>query len=187
MIGVLFYIVVGLWCMAGWYVCRWLITRRTQVLSRRLLFVPLFWVVWLIGPVADDIVGRRMFEEECARLPPVRFFGPVHIGAGVFFDESGKRRWKSEQEFARIAVETHELQRLFKWKDQRTQIVAFPISITRTDAVLYHVTSNAPSLAMSSLSSNGGWIERVVARLYPYVWACRSPGRGPRDEERIIF
>jgi len=187
MIGLVFGIVIGLWCLLGWYVSRRLITRRTRLLSRRLLFVPLFWVVWLIGPIADDIVGRRIFDEECARLPPVKYFGPVHVGAGAFFDESGKRRWKSDREFTRIRVETREWERIFRWDRVESRTATFPIVITRIETTIRQVSSNAALISTVTLWSSGGWTRRIYGSSIPSSWTCHSPGNWPRDEDTIIF
>lgn len=149
--------------------------------------VLLFWVAWLVGPVADEIIGRREFDEACAALPEAKFFGPVHIGAGVFFDEHGVRRWNNDREFTEIRLNTREWRRMFEWRTTWTEIAKFPIPITRSDTTIYHVASNTPSVSSSSLQSTGGWIRRAIGWVSDPAWTCISPGKWPRDEERIVF
>lgn len=187
MIGLIAYLAIGVWCFLGWHVCRYLITKRVRELPLKWTLVLLFWVVWLVGPISDELVGRRVFDDACAVLPAASFFGPVHIGAGAFFDERGVRRWNDEKEFAQIRVSTNEWQRIFEWRSTKTEIARLPVPITRTDTVIFHVASNTPSVSSSSLLSTGGWIRRAAGWGYHAAWTCQSPGSWPRDEDRILF
>jgi len=187
MIGLVVLIVVGIWCVIGWYLCRYLVTKRMWAWPLRSAVILVFWIVWLIGPIADEIVGRRVFDAACAKLPETKFYGPVHIGAGAFFDEGGARRWSNEREFSKIRIETHEWARIFEWRSEKTAVAEFPVPITRTDTTIYHVTSNTPSVSISSLLSTGGWIRRTAGWGYVAAWTCRSDGSWPPDEDRIIF
>ncbi len=188
MSGLLVLIIFGIWCVIGWNVCGSLVVRRVQRPLLRWTLFPIFWVVWFVGPFADAIIGRRIFEAECARLPEVRYFGPVHIGAGAFFDENGTRRWNNDREFWELQEKTGDWwERVFVRQHDETRVLTFPVVIKRTETMMYHMPSNTPMLTYTSLSSSGGWIDRALASVLSSNWECLSPGRWPRTEDTIIF
>lgn len=187
MIALMILIVFGIWCVIGWNVCGSLVVRRVQRPLLRWSLIPVFWIVWFVGPIADEIIGGRIFDAECARLPEKKFFGPVHIGAGAFFDEAGAPRWNNEREFTNIRIKTREWNRIFRWDDMEIQTMTFPVVIRRRETTLYHVASNAPVLTGTSLWSSGGWIDRTLKPVLPSNWTCLSPGHWPDDRKLIIF
>ncbi|MBK7744510.1 MAG: hypothetical protein IPI40_13020 [Betaproteobacteria bacterium] len=107
MSGVLVLVVVGLWTVIGRWA--WKNYLQPRVADGRRRWVGLaFAFAWLVLPVADEILGAYQFRRLCAEIPPTRYYGPIAVGPGAFFDEEGKRRWKTSDEFARIRLATDE-------------------------------------------------------------------------------
>lgn len=179
---------IAVWCGLGVLAWRVLLSRRIEGAGLRTVLGLAFWSAWLIGPVADELIGKQYFNRACDALPPAEFFGPVRIGAGVFFDNEGRRRWSDEKEFYEIRRATNQWNKLFDWRDERVVLVAFPMQIAQVKTTIYHVESGKPSVASYSIQSQGGWIRRATSQVGVSVgYVCHSGGSWPRDEDRIAF
>ncbi|MCC7039543.1 MAG: hypothetical protein IT516_04445 [Burkholderiales bacterium] len=188
MIALMILIVFGIWCVIGWNVCGSLVVRRVQRPLLRWSLIPVFWIVWFVGPIADEIIGGRIFDAECARLPEKKFFGPVHLGAGAFFDENGTRRWNNKQEFDEIRARVSDWwERVFVWQRKETRVLTFPVVIKRTETTIHYEPSNSLVLTEVRLWSSGGWIRRSLGTGILSGLTCVSPGQWPRSAETITF
>jgi hypothetical protein len=143
--------------------------------------------LWFVGPVLDEILGARMFKRLCEEMQPIVFYGPVAVGPGGFFDESGNRRWRTVEEFSAIKRSTKEWERLFDVRQQKTSLTRWPVPIFELTTTDFEKSSGGPTVVSRFRGSEGGWIKQVTGwgRLAPYQ--CPSKGKFRDDETRIVF
>ncbi len=92
MSGVILLVAVGLWAVVGRWVWRDFV--RSRIPERRARAAGIaFAVAWFVVPVGDEILGAYHFKRLCAEIPPTRYYGPIAVGPGAFFDEQGNPRW----------------------------------------------------------------------------------------------
>ena len=101
MSGVLVLVVVGLWTVIGRWA--WKSYLRPRVANGRRRWVGLaFAVAWLVLPMTDEILGAYQFRRLCAEIPPTRYYGPIAVGPGAFFDEEGLIRTPSTEYYTYV-------------------------------------------------------------------------------------
>ena len=85
-------VVVAMWAALGFLLWKRLV--RPRVRSPVALYVATAGLIlrWFVGPVADEILGAREFKRLCDETPEMKFYGPIAIGSGSFFDERGRRK-----------------------------------------------------------------------------------------------
>jgi len=179
--------VVILWAGIGFVLWKSLI--RPYIRSRWALIVTTLILagIWLVGPVLDEILGAREFERLCKEVPEVKFYGPVAIGPGVFFDEQGKPRWKNSDEFSTIKRSTTVWYDLFDERQEWTELRRWPMPIFQGHSVYFVKSTGQPSVESFYRTSPGGWIKRGIDWGVQAPYQCRRTGRFPADEERIVF
>jgi hypothetical protein len=95
-------IVIAVWAWLGFALWRRLVKPYVHSSVVKTCLILLLIVVWFVGPVIDEIFGSREFDQLCGEMPSVKFYGPVAVGPGVFFDEQGRPKWKNSDEFSAI-------------------------------------------------------------------------------------
>jgi hypothetical protein len=99
-------IVIFIWAWFGFALWSLLVKPYVQSTILRICLTLLLAVVWFVGPVIDEILGVREFDQLCREMPSVKYYGPVAVGPGVFFDEQGRPKWKNSDEFYAIKRNT---------------------------------------------------------------------------------
>ena len=195
MIGLVVLASIGTWIFLGYFVWRKLICPRIHSwLARAVVFLPLL-VVWLIAPVADEILGAREFEQLCKEMPEIKFYGPVPVGPGAFFDEEGKPRWKEgdktwgrSDEFSAIKRNSRAWDNIFKSPPSEWHLLReWPMPIGELHSLDIDKRTGKPVLETYARYSPGGWIKRGIGWGSNAPYQCPSKGRFPRDEEWIVF
>ena len=93
MSGLLILIVVAVWAAIGFAIWKRLVRPRIQSSGKLIVVTLALAAIWFVGPVLDEILGAKSFEQACTEMPEVKFHGPLAIGPGAFFDEQGTPRW----------------------------------------------------------------------------------------------
>ena len=114
MVGVIVLLVIGFWAVVGRWAWKNFVRPRDSA-PRAGLAGFAFAVAWFVLPVGDEILGSIRFRQLCREIPPTRYYGPIAVGPGAFFDQQGNRKWKSSDEFARIRRETNEWERIWDY------------------------------------------------------------------------
>lgn len=144
------------------------------------VFIPL--------PVADEIVGNKIFYSECEKLPPIHFYGPASIGAGYFFDTEGNPRWHSDKEFEIMTsgANAKYFDSEIKSSVEKHTLIRFPIKIEISKTTFFGKGKNTEIFEISSLYSSGGWIRQLLNGLFGN-YSCRSSGVWPKEQYWIKF
>ncbi len=178
-------IVIFIWAGFGFVIWKCLVDTYIRSTILKTCLTLLLAVVWFVGPVLDEILGAREFDQLCRDMPPIKFHGPVAVGPGVFFDEQGRKKWKNSNEFSAIRRKTNVWEKvIFEKHSEEQTIKRWPMVITELHSVYYDRSTHSISLETFARYSKGGWIRRFIG-IGDYQ--CPSKGRFPRDEERIIF
>jgi hypothetical protein len=187
MLGTGLLIFIGLWAAVGFVLWRWLIRPRLHSRSALVLVTLLAGVVWFVGPIADELLGARQFKRLCDEMPPVEFYGPVPIGPGAFFDESGRPRWRTNDEFSRIRIRSKEWERVIGTRQEDTLISKWPFPVFELKTTDYERATGRPVFISRMRGAAGGWLKRVsgLGSISPYQ--CPSKGSYPADETWIRF
>ena len=109
MVGVIVLLVIGFWAVVGRWAWKNFVKPHLPAPRRRLAGFA-FAVAWFVLPVGDEILGALHFRQLCREIPPTRYYGPIAVGPGAFFDEQGNRRWNSSDEFYAIWRDAEEWQ-----------------------------------------------------------------------------
>ncbi|HPX60805.1 MAG TPA: hypothetical protein PLN25_03425 [Deltaproteobacteria bacterium] len=185
MIGLIFFGAIFFWAWLG--VKLWKRFIKPYVPSTKLgTCLTLFLAaVWFIGPVFDEILGAWQFKQLCREMPSTKFYGPIAVGPGVFFDEQGQPKWKNSDEFSAIRRKTNVWEKeMFKFYDEGRTLRKWPMPIEEVHNVYLDRTTGKTTLESFARYSKGGWLRRFTGM---GGYQCPIKGRYPRDEERIIF
>ncbi len=175
---------IFLWALFGFALWRLLIQRHVRSTILKVCLTLLFAVVWFIGPVLDEILGAREFDQLCREMPPVKFYGPVAVGPGVFFDEHGRPKWKNSDEFSAIVRKTDGFNKFIGDHDEWRTIRKWPMPIVELHTIYFERTTGKNVLESFARYSKGGWLRRLIG-LGDYQ--CPHKERYPHDEEWIVF
>lgn len=186
MSGVLVLVVVGLWTVIGRWA--WKSYLRPRVADGRRRWVGLaFAVAWLVLPVTDEILGAYQFRRLCAEIPPTRYYGPIAVGPGAFFDEEGKRRWKDDDEFYAIRRATNEWTTFWDDRTEESMIARWPMIVFQARELRMERSTRRLVVESYFRGSGGGWINRGIGGGILGSYQCFSKGNRPQDEESIEF
>lgn len=186
-------IIIFLWGGLG-YLIWWRLVKpfiRSTILKTCLTL--LLAAVWFVEPVIDEILGAREFDQLCREMPPVKFYGPVAVGSGVFFDEQGRPKWKNSDEFSAI-VREHRGKNLFGeiegWekifgnRSEYRIIQRWPMRIRELYTIDFEKATGTPVVETFARYSNGGWLRSFIGI---GNYQCPSRGQIPKSEEWIVF
>jgi|GEM_PF-3280964 len=187
MIGVVILGLMVLWAVLGYFLWKRLLKPRFRSRSAFAAVTLSAAAIWFVGPVLDEILGAQRFKALCDEMPPIEFYGPIAVGPGAFFDETGNRRWRTVEEFSAIKRSTKEWERLFDVRQETNSLSRWPIPIFERTTTDFEKSSGRPTVVSRFRGSAGGWIKQVTGwgRLAPYQ--CPSKGKFPDDESRIVF
>jgi len=178
-------IVIYIWAWLGFVLWSRLIKPHVSSTKLRTSLTLLLAIVWFVGPVLDEILGAREFDQLCREMPSIKYYGPVAVGPGVFFDEQGRTKWKNGDEFSAIRRKTNVWEKeIFKFYEERHTLRKWPMPIEEVHNVYLDRTTGKTTLESFARYSKGGWLRRFIG-IGDYQ--CSIKGRYPRDEERIIF
>jgi hypothetical protein len=164
---------IGTWIAIGWAIWTLLFQQRIQRRSVRLVLAAAFLVAWSVAPWLDEMLGAVQFERACAAMPPVKFMGPVSIGAGPFFDEAGRPKWRTRDEFSSIYQSTRAFDKLFEQRDEVALVAHWPIPIEQRRNQYFVRSTGALLIESISLTSRGGWLKRSSG------WGTHAPYQCP--------
>lgn len=185
MFAIVALLVIGLWASLGYWLWLRLIGPRVQSKRSKITLTVLLTVVWFIGPVLDEIIGAREFNQLCREMPPIKFYGPVGVGPGTFFDEQGRPKWKNSDEFSAIERKDNVWWgQIFESKNEKKIIRKWPMPIWENHWVVFQKRTGKITLETFANYSKGGWVRRLIG-IGDYQ--CPSKGPFPKDEEFITF
>ncbi len=154
----------------------------------RWILLMFFLALWMVGPWIDEILGAREFKRLCDEMPPIKFYGPVGVGPGVFFDENGRAKWRDRRDFEdRRRPFWAESEKLFGHRNEWKQVASFPVPIYDNPDVYFDRTNGSPVLVAPYRASPGGWIKRVTGWGSHAPYVCKQTGRFPGREEWLTF
>jgi len=178
-------IVIGIWGGIGFVIWRFLILPHLRSPMTKICVTFILALLWFVGPVIDEILGAREFDQLCREMPSIKFYGPASVGPGAFFDEQGRPMWKNRDEFSAIKRSTSEWkEKIFEIKDEYGIIRRWPMGIRELHTIYFDKTTGKPVIETFARYSDGGWLSRLIGMTY---YQCPSRGNFPRDEEMIIF
>jgi len=194
MIGLIVLVSIAAWIFLGYFIWRRLICPRIHSwLARVAVLLPLL-AVWLIAPVADEILGAREFEKLCKEMPEIKFHGPVPVGPGAFFEADGTPKWKdrnqlgNSDDFSAIQRNTRAFDDIFKSSPGEWRLLReWPMPIGELHSLYTDKRTGKPVLESYARYSPGGWIKRGIGWGNHAPYQCPRKGRFPRDEEWIVF
>lgn len=196
MFALVFLIVIAIWTFLGYLFWKFFVLPFMHSTALKGISFLVLLTVWLVAPVADEILGAREFEKLCKAMPEVKFYGPVPVGEGAFFDgegnpkrlDDGKPKIISPEEAIKrgefIERQSKERKTLFLNTDEWHLLRRWPMPIVE----LYsrYIDKRTGMLVLESYArySSGGWLRRGVS-----LWGYQCPSRGyfPSDEEWIFF
>ncbi|HEX8011977.1 MAG TPA: hypothetical protein VF814_13740 [Casimicrobiaceae bacterium] len=180
-------VVVILWAGLGFVLWKSLV--RPHVRSRWVLVVTTLALagIWFIGPILDEILGAREFERACKEMREIKFYGPVPVGPGAFFDEQGNPRWKNVEEFSAIKRNTKAWYDLFDVREESTKLQTWPVPIFESRSTDFVKSSGQLVVESTYRASPGGWIKRATGWGSHAPYQCPSKGYFPKDQEFIVF
>ncbi|MFR0690384.1 hypothetical protein ACLUTX_13370 [Enterobacterales bacterium AE_CKDN230030158-1A_HGKHYDSX7] len=185
MIGVILVFAVAVW---GWLGNKiWGIICNRYNLQVSFLIKSLLLAIWVLLPFADHVIGYLYFEKMCSDLPEIKFYGPVKVGAGEFFDRYGNPKWKNNVELAELTRKGKEWGSIFGIEAKDYIVASYPAPIYRRDTRKFDVRDYALLMEWSSLTSPGGWIARVTGLGSNAPYQCPRKGVAPQEKDMIIF
>lgn len=182
-------VVVAMWAALGFLLWKRLV--RPRVRSPVALHVATAGLIllWFVGPVADEILGAREFKRLCDETPEMKFYGPIAIGSGWFFDERGQRKLWAQREIEEgnspfpksdITVAHAEGRRFqeawqleFKSSQETHLIQILPIPVLEERLTYLHESTRQMVLVSYWRTSPGGWIKRLTG------WGSHAPYQCP--------
>jgi hypothetical protein len=186
MSAIVLLLVVVLWAWLGYFFWRRLVRPHFDSWAPLATITGILAVLWFIGPVLDEILGAREFSRLCDEMEPVKFYGPVVIGPGVFFDETGNQKWKTDDEYGAIRRGSKEWEKIIDVRQETTVLKRWPIPILEGKATYFERATNGPVVVSRILGSAGGWIRRAVAPGQIGNYQCPSKGTMPHDSTWFI-
>ncbi len=185
MIALTALIVIACWGLLGLGLWRVLVKPRIRSENLTILLGVLLAIVWFVGPVFDEILGARQFDKLCREMPPYKFYGPVAVGSGPFFDGQGRPKWKNGDEFYAIRRDTDVWEKeIFERRTERRVIRKWPMPIVKTYSILVDRATGNPSYECVSINSKGGWLRKLIG-IGSYQCTCK--GQFVHDQEMIFF
>jgi hypothetical protein len=179
--------VMAIWVALGWLLWKALFQRRVRGKAARNALAAAFLAAWGIAPWADEILGAMQFDRACAAIQPIKFSGPVSVGAGPFFDEAGRPKWRTGDEFSSIYQRTRAFDQLFEQRDAITQLARWPIPITLRRNQYFVRSTGAQLIEDTSLTSPGGWLKRNSGWGTHAPYQCPAKGGFVPEEQWIKF
>jgi hypothetical protein len=183
----LFMIVVAAWAVLGFAIWKRLVRPRIQSSGKLVVVTLALAVIWIVGPILDEILGARSFERACNEMPEVKFHGPLAIGPGAFFDEQGRPRWSNEDAFFAIKRNSKAWYDMFGVREEVIRVRSRPIPIFQSHSVDFAKASGDPIGESYFRISPGGWARRSLALGEYGPYQCPRKGRFPGDPEFIVF
>lgn len=178
-------IVIGIWGGIGFVIWRFLILPHLRSPMTKICVTFILALLWFVGPVIDEILGAREFNHLCQEMPYIKYYGPVAVGPGVFFDEKGRPKWKNSDEFSAIRRNNDVWEKeIFENRDEYRIIRRWPMPIVELHSIYFERGTGKITLESFARYSDGGWLSRLTGLV---DYQCPSKGYFPRDEERIIF
>jgi hypothetical protein len=180
-----------LWGLLGVWVWRRFLNRRFSSMLVRVLAFILFTTFWLVTPVLDEILGAREFEQLCREMPEKKFYGPVPMGLGPYFDRNGAPKWESSRDFSLIRLDPKGRKawdEVIDWvNDDWRLLTRWPMPIGELHTVIVDRRNGKPVSEAYARYSPGGWIKRGLGLGGHAPYQCPSKGRWPDDATWIVF
>ncbi|MDQ8020533.1 MAG: hypothetical protein REI94_01740 [Moraxellaceae bacterium] len=199
MIALVVLVVMAVWMLLGYLVFSKAIHPRIRHWKGREAIAVLLCAAWLAAPFLDEIIGAQDFKRLCREMPETKFYGPVPVGPGAFFDEKGnpirlpETKGKPAPEEVAKRRELRERQSR-EWDDiidsppsQWRLLQNGPIPIGESVDVYIHIATGKPVLETYSRYSPGGFIKRGLGWGSHAPYQCPSKGYFPKREEWMVF
>ncbi|MEC5397830.1 hypothetical protein [Uliginosibacterium sp. H1] len=199
MIALVVLVAMAVWMLLGYLIFSKAIHPLIRHWKGREAVAVLLCPIWLTAPFLDEIIGAQDFKRLCREMPEIKFYGPVPVGPGAFFDERGnpirlpeiRRKLTSEE----IAMRGELIERQSRaWDDiidspqsQWRLLQKWPIPIGESRRVYTHVATGKPVLEAYSRYSSGGFIKRALGWGSHAPYQCPRKGYFPKDEEWMVF
>ncbi|MES2919727.1 MAG: hypothetical protein V4729_14060 [Pseudomonadota bacterium] len=198
MIAMTFFICIGLWLLVG--VILWKKILRQGVSGNRISKGSAFYALiaaWLLVPFLDEIVGAKVFEEACERLPKSSFYGPIAVGEGPFFFKNGEPKWtyfysdgpakkRGPEDEVYVDAWNDAWRSSFVSRSERHLLKKWPIPIFEVRMTTIYRGSGEVIAVRYRRETKGGWLKRLVGFLGGATEGCLSRGGSPSDPFKWI-
>lgn len=184
MIGISLLLLIACWFWLGVILWLKLINPRVHNSMLKTCLTFLLATIWFVGPVLDEILGAREFDQLCREMPSSKFYGPAAVGPGVFYDDQGRARWKNGDEFSAIIRNTNGWEKIFVRRNETKTIRKWPMPITEQHTEYSEKSTGKITLESFARYSQGGWLRRLIG-IGDYQ--CPIKGPYPKDEDWIVF
>ena len=186
MIGLLIFLVCIGWLIIGLTAWAFISRKAFKSIALRRALAPVWIALWLFAPVADEILGARAFNNLCAQVPRLRFYGPVKVGSGLLFGEDGTAKWRDSRDFSSRFALSAAWKELFKLKIEYLPVVGIPTHVFHRHAKVIG-PGGAVVLEDESYISRGGWIRSGKLSQLFAEQSCGSLDRWPDESSWIVF
>jgi len=185
MIALVLFVALLVWGAIGLWLWRTAVARVVSVRSARLILIVPFGATWFMAPVADELVGSRTFDEICRSEQRLEFHGPVSVGSGLLFDESGRPKWSTARQLQEMPIA--QWSAVIVRSNEQIVLTEWPIPVV--DQVTTHRSAGTGQLVAVAhyITSPGGWIRRLTGWGAHAPLACDVPVRYPPREKWIKF
>jgi hypothetical protein len=181
-------IIAGLWLAFGFLVWRTFIRKRIATPVVRGIALVGFLAVWMVGPWLDEILGVQRFERFCAEMPPIKFYGPVVVGPGAFFDTEGRAKFSERDDLSgSLGPFGKGFEKLFATRDEWKQVATFPIPIYDNPVTHFDKRNGQTVVVKPYRASPGGWIKRATGWGYHAPLVCPVLGEFPKTAQWVRF
>lgn len=167
MSAVIVLLVVGAWFWLGFSIWKWLFAKRIAPGPLRTSVGVALAALWMLAPWIDEIAGARQFAKLCEEMPEVKFYGPVAVGPGPFFNEDGSPKWTTDAELGKLMQP--EWSSLFRGLEELEEIRSLPFPIFERRTIRYFVRTGSTTEVLTERLSPGGWIKRATG------WGSHAP------------
>lgn len=194
---------IGLWFGLGWLIWRSIISHRVSGTTVRIPLGIVLAGIWLVAPWGDEWLGAREFKRLCHEMPEVKFYGPVAVGAGAFYDSQGQRRlWAYREvldgkspfpngDFKLASVEGRKFDNAWELEFKRAtlsqRIQNWPIPVSEEVTTYVHAATGKLVREDRWLGSPGGWIKRLSGWGDHAPYSCAKQGTSYPNEVWIKF
>jgi hypothetical protein len=179
--------VVVLWAVLGVFLWKWLIRPRFRSRGALVAATLVAAAIWFVGPVLDEILGAQTFKRLCEEMPPIEFYGPIAVGPGVFFDNDGRPRWKSSEDFRLNFWNKEGWTRLFDKREEDQVLLRWPFPVIESRTIIFSNAGQRPIYVWRGRYGSGGWIKRVTGWSRHAPYQCPAKGSAPPSELWIRF
>ncbi len=195
---------LALYIFASWTIVKW-VRGRLERGTKKTLATVILWALFLVAPIADDLIGLWSFKQVCARDAGVKVFGkPVTVEG--FLTNLLPDEWLTRYGYHYVDYERFPGKIVRKTRNKSGTIVDESVSQSKSQYAVRISVANRPGHIRSvqykivnrstgevlgtrtALSYSGGWLQRRLAYIGGGTgYLCGEPPEGLPDFVRAVL